>query len=54
MKKVLPIFVWLLATAQKDHYGLENMKHRAAEAGAEYHLYTEPGKGTRILIRKTA
>lgn len=40
--------------AKKDHYGLENMKHRAAEAGAGYHLYTEPGKGTRILIRKTA
>lgn len=38
--------------AKKDHYGLENMKHRAQEAGAEYTLHSQPGYGTHIEIVK--
>ena len=35
-----------------DHYGLENMMHRAAESGAKLFIYSEPGKGTRVTIVK--
>lgn len=39
--------------AKKDHYGLENMKFRANEAGAEYNLHSKSGMGTKISIVKT-
>jgi signal transduction histidine kinase len=33
---------------QKGHYGLENMRHRAAEVGATYTITTQKGQGTKI------
>ncbi len=36
----------------KDHYGLENMMHRAAEVGADLLISSEPGKGTKVTITK--
>ncbi len=32
------------------HYGLENMTHRAAEAGAKVTIESQPGKGTRVTV----
>jgi len=36
----------------KDHYGLENMMHRAEESGATLFINSEPGKGTKVSIIK--
>jgi signal transduction histidine kinase len=37
----------------KDHYGLENMMHRAADAGADLVINSQPGNGTKVsLIKK--
>ena len=36
----------------KGHYGLANMKHRAAESEAIFELFSEIGKGTRVRIVK--
>ncbi|MDP4150617.1 MAG: two-component regulator propeller domain-containing protein [Bacteroidota bacterium] len=35
-----------------DHYGLENMANRAAESGALLIVDLEPGKGTKVTIKK--
>jgi signal transduction histidine kinase len=35
---------------QKGHYGLDNMKHRAAEVGANYSIVTERNKGTEVRL----
>ncbi|MDP4247632.1 MAG: ATP-binding protein, partial [Bacteroidota bacterium] len=35
-----------------DHYGLENMANRAAESGALLIVDSEPGKGTKVTIKK--
>ena len=37
----------------KNHYGLENMMHRAAESGANLLINSEPGKGTKVIIIKS-
>lgn len=34
------------------HYGLENMRHRAAESGATFVMTSEVGKGTVIVVEK--
>jgi len=42
---------------QKDyqgHYGLENMRHRAAESGAVLLISSELGKGTSVSVSKPA
>ena len=36
----------------KDHYGLENMLHRAKESDAGLFITSEPGKGTKVMIAK--
>ena len=36
------------------HYGLENMKHRALESGAQLLIKSETGKGTTVTISKAA
>jgi len=36
----------------QGHYGLENMTHRAAEAGAKVIIESQPGKGTRVTVFK--
>jgi signal transduction histidine kinase len=38
--------------AEKESYGLDNMKHRAQEIGADLIIESEPGKGTVITIKK--
>src|SRR5579862_1840529 len=38
----------------KNHYGLENMMHRARDAGAELLINSEPGKGTSVSLSKHA
>ena len=35
-----------------DHYGLENMKHRAADAGADLVIDSAPGNGTKVSLIK--
>ncbi len=35
-----------------DHYGLENMQHRATEIGAVLHIESNPGEGTTIALTK--
>ena len=35
-----------------NHYGLENMIHRAAESGADLFIDSELGKGTKVSIIK--
>jgi signal transduction histidine kinase/ligand-binding sensor domain-containing protein len=35
-----------------SHYGIENMKHRTQESGANLEITTFPGKGTKIVISK--
>jgi len=32
------------------HYGLENMRHRAIDLGAEFSLITAKGKGTKVVL----
>jgi signal transduction histidine kinase len=36
-----------------DHYGLENMKHRAVEIGAKLIIHSEIGKGTKVSLIKS-
>jgi signal transduction histidine kinase len=36
----------------KNHYGLENMMHRAKDSGASLFISSEPGKGTKVLLTK--
>ena len=38
----------------KNHYGLENMKHRAKESEAVLFICSEPGKGTKVVISRSA
>jgi signal transduction histidine kinase len=38
------------AIEKTGHWGLRGMRERAARAGAEFHLDTAPGKGTRIEV----
>ncbi len=35
-----------------NHYGLENMVHRVAESEAELLISSEPGKGTKVTIKR--
>lgn len=35
---------------KEGHYGLENMRSRAEEAGARFRIESEPGKGTRVEV----
>ncbi len=37
--------------AEEGHYGLENMKKRATEAGIGFTLITAPGKGTHVILQ---
>ena len=37
-----------------NHYGLENMMHRAVESGANLVISSTPGKGTKVVISKFA
>jgi signal transduction histidine kinase len=32
------------------HFGLDNMRSRAAEIGAVFHLTSAPGRGTEVLV----
>lgn len=34
----------------KGHFGLQNMQSRAKDIGAEFHMNSEPGEGTTIII----
>jgi len=34
------------------HYGLENMRHRAVEQGADFSIVSENGKGTKISVTR--
>lgn len=35
---------------KEGHYGLENMRYRAEEAGARFVIVSEPGKGTTVEV----
>ena len=39
-------------TAYCNHYGLENMEHRATELGATLTINTAPGQGTVVTLQK--
>lgn len=39
-----------LDEARPDHYGLETMRERAAELGAELKIQTARGQGTRVIV----
>ncbi len=41
----------ILAREQRVHYGLESMRERCEAIGANFHLETEPGRGTRVLVQ---
>lgn len=41
-----------LVAKETAHYGLDNMKFRAGEIACDFTIETQPGKGTRITIRK--
>ncbi len=43
---------FVLQKNYKNHYGLENMRHRAADAGANLFIISEPGKGTKVSLIK--
>jgi len=43
---------FILQKNYKNHYGLENMRHRAADAGANLFITSEPGKGTKVSLIK--
>ena len=38
------------SSSQKGHYGLENMKQRAAESKVDLRIISEAGKGTSIIV----
>lgn len=40
--------------AEDEHYGLDNMRKRAAECGLSLSITSEPGNGTEIIAEKSA
>jgi signal transduction histidine kinase len=39
------------ATEQEEHIGLRGMRDRIALVGGQFELISEPGKGTRIVVK---
>jgi signal transduction histidine kinase len=39
------------ATEQEEHIGLRGMRDRIALVGGQFELFSEPGKGTRIVVK---
>jgi signal transduction histidine kinase len=40
-----------IISSQEQHFGLEIMRERAAELGAELSIYSKPGHGTRVELK---
>ncbi|MDP4285812.1 MAG: histidine kinase [Bacteroidota bacterium] len=45
---------FILEQQYSNHYGLENMKHRANESGMSLFIQSTPGTGTKVTITKNS